>query len=146
RPQSTGIVVGVGREKVQALLAKQGWTKIQFVVQAQPKGSGHAVLQARSWLRSKRGMLLVLYGDTPLLTAETLKQLLQQHHASGHAATFLAMDVANPSGYGRMVVDAEGLLERIVEHRDATEEERQITLVNSGVVCWDIAALLRVLP
>ena len=104
------------------------------------------MLQARSWLRSKRGALLVVYGDTPLLTAQTLERLVDHHKASGNAATFLAMDVADPSGYGRMIVDAQGYLERIVEDKDALPQERAITLVNSGVACWDIQMLLAVLP
>ena len=101
---------------------------------------------AKSWLKPKRGSLLVVYGDTPLLTAQTLQRLVEHHAVSGNAATFLAMDVADPSGYGRMMLDAQGYLERIVEERDAAPHERAITLVNSGVACWDIPMLLAVLP
>ena len=72
---------------------------------------------ATPWLKSKRGMLLVVYGDTPLLTAQTLQRLNDHHAASGNAATFLAMDVPDPFGYGRMILDAQGYLERIVEEK-----------------------------
>ncbi len=145
KPARTGVVIGVEREKVKAALIASG-LKLDFIVQDQPKGSGHAVIKAKSWLTRKKGTLLVVYGDTPLLTAATLQNLIRAHQSAGHAATFLAMDVANPSGYGRMVVDGQGLLERIVEHRDASPEELNISLVNSGVACWDIASLLHVLP
>ena len=145
KPKGIGVVVGVGRDLVRETLAKRGWDNLHFAVQAQPKGSGHAVMMAKSWLQGKKGSLLVVYGDTPLLSSATLHRLAQHHAVSGHAATFLAMDLEDPSGYGRMVVDGEGLLARIVEDKDATPEERRITLVNSGVACWDIQKLTSVL-
>jgi bifunctional UDP-N-acetylglucosamine pyrophosphorylase/glucosamine-1-phosphate N-acetyltransferase len=141
-----GVVLGVGRELVQKELSERGWKKLHYAIQDKPQGSGHAVMMAKSWLKPKRGALLVVYGDTPLLTARTLQRLVDHHQISGNAATFLAMDVADPSGYGRMIVDAHGYLERIVEDRDAAPHERAITLVNSGVACWDIQMLLAVLP
>jgi len=146
KAKELAVVLGVGRELVQKELASRGWKKLHYVIQDKPRGSGHAVLVARSWLRPKRGSLLVVYGDTPLLTAQTLQRLVDHHMISGNAATFLAMDVADPSGYGRMLLDARGYLERIVEDKDATPQERAITLVNSGVACWDIQMLLAVLP
>ncbi len=146
RAKELGVVLGVGRELVQKELTSRGWTKLHYVIQDKPKGSGHAVLMARSWLKPKRGSLLVVYGDTPLLTSHTLQRLVDHHTASGNAATFLAMDVPDPSGYGRMILDAQGYLERIVEDKDAAPQERAITLVNSGVACWDIQMLLAVLP
>jgi len=141
-----GVVLGVGRDVVQKELTARGWKDLHYVIQAKPQGSGHAVLMARSWLKAKRGSLLVVYGDTPLLTVQTLRRLADHHMISGNAATFLAMDVPDPSGYGRMLVDNHGYLERIVEDKDATPQERAITLVNSGVACWDIPMLLAVLP
>jgi bifunctional UDP-N-acetylglucosamine pyrophosphorylase / glucosamine-1-phosphate N-acetyltransferase len=146
RAQEIGVVVGVGRDQVQKQLTERGWKKLRFLVQNKPLGSGHAVLMARSWMRAKRGSLLVVYGDTPLLATSTLQRLVDHHKASGNAATFLAMDLEDPAGYGRMVLDNRGMLERIAEERDATPEERTITLVNSGVACWDIQMLLAVLP
>jgi bifunctional UDP-N-acetylglucosamine pyrophosphorylase/glucosamine-1-phosphate N-acetyltransferase len=145
-PKGIGVIVGVGREQVKQTLQANGWKRVDFIVQDKPKGSGHAVLKARSWLRRKKGTVLVLYGDAPLIKASTLKQLLDTHAATGHAATFLAMDLPNPSGYGRMILNGDGTLQRIVEDRDAQEAERRVTLVNSGVACWDSALLLKVLP
>src|SRR5258708_496893 len=142
RAKGLGVVLGVGRDVVEKELAGRGWAKLHYIIQDKPKGSGHAVLVAKSWLKPKRGSLLVVYGDTPLLTSHTLQRLVDHHAASGNAATFLAMDVPDPSGYGRMILDAQGSLERIAEDRDATPVERAITLVNSGVACWDIQMLL----
>lgn len=143
RAKELGVVLGIGREIIQKGLAEHGWKKLHYVVQEKPQGSGHAVMMARSWLKPKSGSLLVVYGDTPLLTASTLQRLVDHHTVSGNAATFLAMEVPDPSGYGRMILDSHGYLERIVEDRDATPQERTVTLVNSGVACWDIQMLWR---
>jgi bifunctional UDP-N-acetylglucosamine pyrophosphorylase/glucosamine-1-phosphate N-acetyltransferase len=145
-PREMAVVLGVGRDQVKDVLLERGWKKLAFVVQDQPKGSGHAVLQARGWLKGKKGSLLVVYGDTPLLNSFTLRRLAEHHAVSGNAATFLAMDLQDPSGYGRMITNSDGSLERIVEDKDATPEQRAVTLVNSGVACWDIDFLLQVLP
>ena len=146
KPVETAVVLGVGRVAVKTALHARGWNRLQYVVQNEPKGSGHAVLRARSFLRGKKGALLVAYGDTPLLTSETLGSLCRAHAQSKNAVTFLAMEPVSPAGYGRMVVDAGGWLEKIVEEKDATADEKKIRLVNSGVACWDIERLLQVLP
>jgi len=145
-PDRMAAVLGFGRDQVQKTLIERGWKNLDVVVQPQPRGSGHAVLMAKKWLSRRRGTLLIVYGDTPLLTTETLKQLVQTHQKSGNAGTFLTMEVANPTGYGRMVLDSRGHVERIVEHKDASPEELAITCVNSGVVCWEIGPLLKALP
>jgi bifunctional UDP-N-acetylglucosamine pyrophosphorylase/glucosamine-1-phosphate N-acetyltransferase len=146
KPRDVAVVLGFGRAEVKQTLDADGWKGLSIIVQAKPQGSGHAVLQARSWLSRRKGTLLVVYGDTPLLTAATLGQLVQAHAGSGNAATFLAMDLKDPSGYGRMITRGENQLDRIVEDRDASESEKRVTLVNSGVACWDIGLLTRVLP
>src|ERR1051326_509454 len=126
RSKRVAVVLGAGRDVVQDMLAERGWNKLHVVVQDKPQGSGHAVLCARSWLKPKKGSLLVVYGDTPLLTTQTLERLIDHHSISGNAATFLTMEVANPAGYGRMILDANGAVERIVEDKDATQEERAV--------------------
>lgn len=146
QPKEICVVLGHGRDVVQKNLEERGWNKLRVVVQDKPQGSGHAVMQAKSWLKDKKGSLLVIYGDTPLLKPSTLGRLADNHGASGNAATFLAMKLDDPSGYGRMVMNPDGSVARIVEDKDATLEERAITLVNSGVACWDISLLLEVLP
>lgn len=146
KPEAMAVIVGVGRDQVTATLQKRGWDRLTFVVQKDQRGSGHAVRMATSWLKRRRGTLLVVYGDTPLLTTATLKALVAEHKRAKNAATFLAMDVEDPTGYGRMIVDADGAVERIVEHKDATPAELDVRVVNSGVACWDVASLLRALP
>jgi len=146
QPEHMAVVLGFARDQVKQALGERGWSDLEIVVQPQPRGSGHAVLMAKSWLKKRRGTLLIVYGDTPLLTPATLKAFVDAHKRSKKAGTFLTMDVANPAGYGRMVLDGSGDIVRIVEHKDATAQERAITCVNSGVVCWEIAALLKALP
>ena len=147
KPQGIGVVLGVGRDQVKTALEERGWKKIGYSIQKDPQGSGHAVMQATPWLRRAKGSLLIVYGDTPLLTSETLAALAKAHAVSGDAATFLAMEIPEPTGYGRMILDSDGSsLARIVEDKDATPDEKAVTLVNSGVACWDVALLLKALP
>ena len=88
KPKAIGVVVGFGREQVKQSMLANGWKQLSFIVQDKPKGSGHAVLKALPWLRRQKGTLLVVYGDTPLLTAATLAQLVKVHQLSENAATF----------------------------------------------------------
>jgi bifunctional UDP-N-acetylglucosamine pyrophosphorylase / glucosamine-1-phosphate N-acetyltransferase len=145
RPRSTAVVVGVGRDQVIKALSGKRRFRIEFVVQKEQRGSGHAVLAARPWLKRQRGALLVVYGDTPLLTTATLRALVKEHRRARNAATFLAMTMVDPTGYGRVIVDSQDAVERIVEHKDATFAERAVRLVNSGVACWDVGRLLKAL-
>jgi bifunctional UDP-N-acetylglucosamine pyrophosphorylase/glucosamine-1-phosphate N-acetyltransferase len=112
---------------------------VQIVLQAEQRGTGHAVQQAAPLLAGVTGDAIVLYGDTPFLRAETLGRLMQAR--ARHSVVFLGFPAQDPARYGRMVTDGEELL-RIVEFKDATPEERTLTLCNSGVVCADTALLL----
>jgi bifunctional UDP-N-acetylglucosamine pyrophosphorylase/glucosamine-1-phosphate N-acetyltransferase len=108
-------------------------------LQAEQRGTGHAVQQAAPLLTGVTGDAIVLYGDTPFLRAETLGRMMQAR--ARHSVVFLGFPAQDPARYGRMVTDGEELL-RIVEFKDATPEERSLTLCNSGVVCADTALLL----
>jgi bifunctional UDP-N-acetylglucosamine pyrophosphorylase/glucosamine-1-phosphate N-acetyltransferase len=108
-------------------------------LQAEQRGTGHAVQQAAPLLTGVTGDAIVLYGDTPFLRAETLGRMMQARVR--HSVVFLGFPAQDPARYGRMVTDGEELL-RIVEFKDATPEERSLTLCNSGVVCADTALLL----
>ena len=138
----TLVVIGHQRERVRAAFAD---ARVDWVVQAEQRGTGHAVLMAEPALREFRGTLLVVCGDTPLLRAETLDALLVAHERSGAAVTVLSMRLPDPTGYGRIVRAGGDRIAAIVEHRDATPEQRAIDEVNSGVYAFDYPALARVL-
>jgi len=137
-PDRTIVVAGHGAEAVSKA-ANAFDPDVQIVLQAEQRGTGHAVQQAAPLLTGVTGDAIVLYGDTPFLRAETLGRLMQAR--ARHSVVFLGFPAQDPARYGRMVTDGEELL-RIVEFNDATPEERTLTLCNSGVVCADTALLL----
>ncbi|MDO4680514.1 MAG: bifunctional UDP-N-acetylglucosamine diphosphorylase/glucosamine-1-phosphate N-acetyltransferase GlmU [Aerococcus sp.] len=110
-------------------------------IQEEQLGTAHAVQQAASHLEGKPGTTLVLYGDGPLITVDTLTSLLADHEASHAKATVLTAYAENPFAYGRIIRNAEGFVEAIVEERDATPEQRQIHEVNTGIYVFDNEAL-----
>jgi len=132
------LVVGHGAQAV-ADTARDIDPEITIVEQAQQKGTGHAVEQARAALESFQGDVIVLYGDTPLIRAETLAAMRKAR--SRHDIVVLGFEAANPGRYGRLIVDGDGTLEAIVEARDASPEELQVNLCNSGVICASSALL-----
>jgi len=138
------LIVGHQAERVEASLA--AIDGLEFVLQQPQKGTGHAVQQLLPALEGFSGELLVLNGDVPLLRPETLEQLLAQHRSSGAAVTLLTARLADPTGYGRVVADAEGRVSAIIEHRDCSEEQRRNPLINAGIYCFDWPRLAAVLP
>ena len=132
------VVIGHQRDRVRAEFAESG---IEFAVQAEQRGTGHAVLMAGPALQGFEGTLLVVCGDTPLLRAQTLHDLLEGHAASGCAATVLSMKLPDPAGYGRIVRDSDGRLLSIVEERDASTAQKAIREVNSGIYAFHYPAL-----
>jgi bifunctional UDP-N-acetylglucosamine pyrophosphorylase / glucosamine-1-phosphate N-acetyltransferase len=138
----TLVVVGHQRERVREAFAG---AELDWVVQAEQHGTGHAAQMAGPALAGFEGTLLVVCGDTPLLRASTLDALLEGHRRSGAAVTVLSMRLPDPTGYGR-IVRAEGdQIQAIVEHRDATPEQRMIDEVNSGIYAFQYPALERAL-
>lgn len=126
-------VIGHGAELVKKHL--EGRT--DFVLQQEQLGTAHAVSQAKGLLKDKKGTTLVVCGDTPLLKAETLEKLLLHHEAEKAAMTVLTAHMEDPTGYGRVVRNEKGYVERIVEHKDASDEERKIKEINTGTYCFD---------
>ncbi|MEU4423957.1 bifunctional UDP-N-acetylglucosamine diphosphorylase/glucosamine-1-phosphate N-acetyltransferase GlmU [Actinoplanes sp. NPDC024001] len=137
----TLVVVGHKADQVGAFLAEAA-PDATPVLQAEQNGTGHAVRIALDAAPELTGTVVVLSGDVPLLRPETVEALLTTHERAGAAATVLSAEVAEPGGLGRIVRDAAGNLERIVEQKDATEEQRRIREINSGIYAFD-AALLR---
>ena len=140
----TVVVIGHQRERVQAAFA--GRNGIEWAIQDPQRGTGHACMMAEPLLGDFRGTVLVVCGDTPLLTARTLGALLDRHAQSGAQVTVLSMRLADPKGYGRIVRTRDGQgIERIVEDKDATPAEKAIDEVNSGIYAFDHGALKGVL-
>ena len=137
-PQSTVVVIGHDGESLEGALAEH--SGLTFVVQEPQLGTAHALRTAEPLLAGKTGTLVLLYGDVPLLTAETLKRLVSHHRESGAAATVLTAIVADPTGYGRIVRSGQKIA-RIVEERDASSAERQITEINSGLYAFELRGL-----
>ena len=140
-PRSVNVVVGHEAARVrQALGERPG---LAFALQEPQLGTGHAVLQAEPLLEGASGTVVLLSGDVPLLRSETLAALIERHRTTGAAATVLTARVPDPHGYGRIVRDAGhgGTISAIVEHKDATEEQRRIDEINSGIYAFDAASL-----
>ena len=133
--QKTVVVVGHGAPVVESALADAG---VQFALQSPQLGTGHAVQMALPALQplSKDGQVLILYGDVPLIQPETLKALLQ---AAGEGVGLVTQHLDNPTGYGRIVRDAAGKVVCNVEEKDATDTQRKITEVNTGILCLPAA-------
>ena len=145
-PDSTGVVVGHVADHVRAGLANHA--SLEFVLQSEQLGTGHALLQAEPLLRGRRGCLVVLSGDVPLIRPQTLRRLVETHERAGAAVSVLTATVARPYGYGR-IVRKDGRLSRVVEERDASEAQRQLKEINSGIYALDLAPLfdaLREIP
>lgn len=136
-PERIVVVTGHQSADVEAAVARHG---VRFQLQAEQKGTGHALAVCREQPGLGSGLLLVLYGDCPLLQPSTLLRLIEAHRASGAAATVLTARLADPSGYGRILRDAEGRVAAIVEQKDATPEQRAVDEINSGIYCFDAAA------
>lgn len=129
----TLVVVGYQADKVK----EAAGDAVEYVLQAEQLGTGHAVLQTEAALRDFDGQVLVLYGDTPLLTPETLRNLLSGHIARGSAATILTAELSDPTGYGRIIRRPDGAVAGIVEQKDATPAEAAVREINTGIYCFD---------
>jgi bifunctional UDP-N-acetylglucosamine pyrophosphorylase/glucosamine-1-phosphate N-acetyltransferase len=136
-PDRVVVVAGHGAALVEksALAFDAG---VEVVMQADQLGTGHAVAQAAPLLADVMGDVIVLYGDTPFVRVETLQAMLDAR--AQHSIVVLGFEAASPGRYGRLVMQGD-MLERIVEHKDATDEEHRITLCNSGVICADASIL-----
>ncbi|MCX4567360.1 bifunctional UDP-N-acetylglucosamine diphosphorylase/glucosamine-1-phosphate N-acetyltransferase GlmU [Streptomyces albogriseolus] len=140
-PAHLVVVVGHAREQVTAHLAEVA-PAVRTAVQAEQNGTGHAVRMGLEELGgSVDGTVVVVCGDTPLLTGETLRRLSEAHVADGNAVTVLTAEVPDATGYGRIVRDGSGAVTAIVEHKDASDEVRAIREINSGVFAFDGALL-----
>ena len=137
---SDEIIAVVGHQKESVMEAIGDRAK--FVVQEELLGTGHALMQAVPYLEGKRGKVLILYGDVPLIREETLRALIKRSEDNSEYATIMTAIYDNPTGYGRIIRDVDGRVTEIVEEKDATDEQRKIKEINSGIYCFDIEELL----
>jgi len=148
-PRKIYVVIGhQGEDVKKAVLEELDEEHSAFVWQRQQLGTGDAVNAAREFLADDDSTLLVLSGDVPMIRAETLAALVQQHYnhrGRGAACTILTVRLEDPSGYGRIVRDEGGLFSRIVEQKDASEDERKIKEINSGIYCFNTKKLFAAL-
>ena len=134
-------VVGYKKEQVQLVLGDS----VNYAIQEEMLGTGHAVLQAEKYLKDKHGKVVVLSGDVPIIRPETIKNLIQKSIKNKEYATLVTAIYNNPTGYGRIIRDEGGSVEKIVEEKDANEEQRKIQEINAGIYCFDIQELLKAL-
>ncbi len=137
-------IVGYKAEEVK--VAMKVIPDLEFVEQAQQLGTGHAIQQLIPHLEGYDGDLLVLNGDVPLLRRETLQNLLETHKQYGNAATILTAQLLNPKGYGRVFCNSLNIVEKIVEDKDCSPDEKQNCRVNAGIYCFRWQDLARILP
>ncbi|MBF6979070.1 bifunctional UDP-N-acetylglucosamine diphosphorylase/glucosamine-1-phosphate N-acetyltransferase GlmU [Aerococcaceae bacterium zg-BR22] len=134
-------IVGHGAEQVKSVLGDQS----EYALQEEQLGTGHAVLQAEAIIGREKGQTLVICGDTPLLSGATLNQLFAYHESTHSHATVLTAVADDSTGYGRIVRSPQGQVERIVEQKDATDEEKQIKEINTGTYVFDNEKLFNAL-
>lgn len=134
-------VIGHKAEMVKDCLKEQ----VEYVYQLEQKGTGHAVIQAKSILENKDGMTLIVCGDVPLTKATTFTALIETHLKDGNQATIMSAIEENPKGYGRIIRNALGHVEAIVEEKDATEAQRLVKEINVGTYCFDNRLLMEAL-
>jgi UDP-N-acetylglucosamine diphosphorylase/glucosamine-1-phosphate N-acetyltransferase len=139
--QPTIVIIGFGRDQVQDYLANE-FPSVETVIQAEQLGTGHAVLQTEASLNAFDGDVLVLSGDVPLLSLQTVRELVRTHRTMHAKATVLTVSLDDPHGYGRVIRSQDGAsLMKIVEERDASPKEKMIAEINSGIYVFDASAL-----
>lgn len=137
------IVVVIGHQADEVKECVDG--QVKFVLQQEQKGTAHAVMCAADLIKDNCGITLILNGDAPLILPETIKSLTSFHKDHGYQGTVITSDLKDPAGYGRIVKDFSGAIEKIVEEKDATEQEKKINEINSGMYCFDTQALVNAL-
>lgn len=140
------LVVGHRQEVVREVFARDEVGGVEFAVQGEQLGTGHAVLCALDLLRGASGEVVVLAGDGPLVRASTLRKVLERHRAARASCTIATSVVDDPSGYGRIIRDANGRFAAIVEEKDATEAQRAVREINPSIYCFDAKKLVERLP
>jgi bifunctional UDP-N-acetylglucosamine pyrophosphorylase/glucosamine-1-phosphate N-acetyltransferase len=138
-------VVGHQAGEVENVVRDEIGELADFALQSEQRGTGDAVESARELLQNTDSTLMVLSGDVPMIKSETLQKLLAHHRSTNSACSILTVRLENPTGYGRVIRDQHNAFLRIVEQKDANDEERQIKEINSGIYCFDTRKLFKAL-
>ncbi len=133
------LVVGYGANEVRRAVGD----RVNYAVQHEQHGSGHAARCAKDFYQGYEGALVVMCGDSPVFSAKTVRQMVEVHRKSGAAVTLASAVLENPFGYGRILRDVEGAIRGVVEEKCANEEQRAIREVNGGAYCFDAPWLFR---
>ena len=137
------VVLGYKADEIANQLSNE---TLQFVFQFDQLGTAHAVLQCKKSMNNYNGDVLILSGDVPLITASTISQLIKVHKKNDAWCTLLSTDLPNPMGYGRIIRDNNNNLSKIIEDKDASEDEKKIREINSGIYVFKTEHLFRLLP
>lgn len=143
-PSRKLVIVGYQSQEVKTAI--DSIHGVEFVEQTVQLGTGHAIQQLLPYLQDYTGDLLILNGDVPLLRTETLKALLQTHQENHNSCTILTAQLANPQGYGRVFRDSAGVVQKIIEDKDCTPNQRENDRVNAGIYCFRWPDLANILP
>ncbi len=143
-PNRILLVLGWQKQSVQDHITPL-FPSVEYVEQREQLGTGHAVLQTKEALGAFEGNVLVLSGDVPLLTQETVRALIGVHLTSDAAATILTAEISDPTGYGRIIRNNDGSVKKIVEQKDASKKELKITECNSGIYLFNVQKLFEAL-
>lgn len=135
------MVIGHKKEQVKDYFKDS----VNYAVQDKMLGTGHAVMMCKDYFKGDNTTVMVLCGDTPLISKELIEGVIENHKKSGASATVVSAKVKNPTGYGRIIKDNDGNLLKIVEHKDATEEEKAVNEINSGMYCFESKDLFEAL-
>ncbi|MGD2099326.1 MAG: NTP transferase domain-containing protein [Desulfobacterales bacterium] len=138
------LVVGHQADEVRRTVSQQG--SFNFAHQAEQLGTGHAVLCALPHIPDPCREVVILCGDVPLIQARTIEALIESHLAANRDISVLAVELPNPTGYGRILLDGEGRVQAIVEEADASAEQKRIRLINTGIFCIKKEFLADALP
>lgn len=133
------VVIGHQKEEVRESVLKTA--KTRFSIQEEQKGTGHAVMCALTEIQPHVRSVIVLCGDVPLIERKTIEDLIKKHDSEGCDVTVLTVHIDKPTGYGRIIMGPDGSVTRIVEEADANEEEKKVTLINSGIYCIETGFL-----
>ena len=144
-PNSIIPVVGYQAELVEKVVREEIGDLAKFALQVEQRGTGDAVESARSLLENSDSLLIVLSGDVPLIKSETLTKLVAHHLSTGSDCSLLTVRLENPTGYGRVIRDENNSFVRVVEQKDATEQQRQVREINAGIYCFDTRKLFQAL-